>query len=319
MADTKVSALTAATPLATDEVYLVDDPGGSPSSKRATVADVLDIGVADITDSSAATVPLDPTADTALVVQGGNLVRADLDDARAAPWETAYPDNGKLRVFESFTNFSTTVSAHATSLAGTSMVSALSGAATTITNPSSAEFAPVVSCNKGTDATGRAAAQIATVPMLWNSASKFRVAARIKIPTLAAAGNQHEVRVGLANSWAATPTDGGLFFRFQYGDTTWECVNMDDSTETVADSGITVVAGTWYVLDIYWNGTIASYRIDGVEVATQSANIPDFLTSLFAGFGIFGAASGPNHRSVRCNWFLLEAPLGNAGTDLLRI
>jgi len=100
------------------------------------------------------------------------------------------------------------------------MVSALSGAATTITNPSSAEFAPVVSCNKGTDATGRAAAQIATVPMLWNSASKFRVAARIKIPTLAAAGNQHEVRVGLANSWAATPTAGGLFFRFQYGDTT---------------------------------------------------------------------------------------------------
>lgn len=41
MADTKVTALTAATPLGTDLLYLVDDPGGTPSSKKATVADVL--------------------------------------------------------------------------------------------------------------------------------------------------------------------------------------------------------------------------------------------------------------------------------------
>jgi hypothetical protein len=43
MPDTKVSELTSATPVATDELLLVDDPGGAPSSKRATVQSVLDL------------------------------------------------------------------------------------------------------------------------------------------------------------------------------------------------------------------------------------------------------------------------------------
>jgi hypothetical protein len=41
MADTKVSDLASATPISTDLVYLVDDPGGTPLSKNATVADLL--------------------------------------------------------------------------------------------------------------------------------------------------------------------------------------------------------------------------------------------------------------------------------------
>lgn len=41
MANTKVSALTAATPISTDIIYLVDDPGGTPVSKKATVANLL--------------------------------------------------------------------------------------------------------------------------------------------------------------------------------------------------------------------------------------------------------------------------------------
>ena len=44
MADTKGSALPSATPLATDEVYLIDDPLGTPSSKRATVASLVSLG-----------------------------------------------------------------------------------------------------------------------------------------------------------------------------------------------------------------------------------------------------------------------------------
>lgn len=42
MADTKVSALAAATPLGTDLLYLVDDPGGTPLSKSSTVTLALD-------------------------------------------------------------------------------------------------------------------------------------------------------------------------------------------------------------------------------------------------------------------------------------
>lgn len=41
MADTKISALTSATPVGSDEVVIVDDPGGTPSSKRATVTNLV--------------------------------------------------------------------------------------------------------------------------------------------------------------------------------------------------------------------------------------------------------------------------------------
>ena len=51
MADTKVSALTAAIPIRTDVAYLVDDPGGTPLSKKATVASILGLTTeADIVD-----------------------------------------------------------------------------------------------------------------------------------------------------------------------------------------------------------------------------------------------------------------------------
>lgn len=43
MADTKVSALTSATPVGTDLLYIVDDPGGTPSSKKVTVQSVVDL------------------------------------------------------------------------------------------------------------------------------------------------------------------------------------------------------------------------------------------------------------------------------------
>lgn len=40
MADTKISALTSATPVLTDEIVIVDDPAGVPSSKRTTLTSV---------------------------------------------------------------------------------------------------------------------------------------------------------------------------------------------------------------------------------------------------------------------------------------
>lgn len=43
MADQKVTALGAVTPVATDILYLVDDPGGTPVSAKATAASVLDL------------------------------------------------------------------------------------------------------------------------------------------------------------------------------------------------------------------------------------------------------------------------------------
>ena len=57
MADTKLSALTADTPTTDDLMYAVDDPGGSPTSKKVTVGNVLDIinGDVNVDSSGAAT------------------------------------------------------------------------------------------------------------------------------------------------------------------------------------------------------------------------------------------------------------------------
>lgn len=52
MADTKVSALTSATPVGTDELYLVDDPGGTPSSKRATAQSVADLKTTEVSEDT---------------------------------------------------------------------------------------------------------------------------------------------------------------------------------------------------------------------------------------------------------------------------
>ncbi len=43
MADTKISALTSATPVLTDQTVIVDDPGGTPSSKRITLQQAMDL------------------------------------------------------------------------------------------------------------------------------------------------------------------------------------------------------------------------------------------------------------------------------------
>ena len=49
MADTKVTGLTENTTVATtDMLYLVDDPGGTPASEKATVANVVLAGMVDI-------------------------------------------------------------------------------------------------------------------------------------------------------------------------------------------------------------------------------------------------------------------------------
>lgn len=57
MADTKLSALATATPVGTDIVYLLDDPGGTPSSKKATVSSLINlftVSEGDVTDHEAA-------------------------------------------------------------------------------------------------------------------------------------------------------------------------------------------------------------------------------------------------------------------------
>lgn len=66
MADTKLTALSAFTPVRTDLLYGVDDPGGTPASGKLTIADALGLATA---------------ADVAIADAGGIITADDVEDA----------------------------------------------------------------------------------------------------------------------------------------------------------------------------------------------------------------------------------------------
>jgi len=67
MADTKLTALAAATGLLTTElVYAVQDLGGTPASKKATIAQLLALGVASIIGTANQVIASTPTGDVTL-------------------------------------------------------------------------------------------------------------------------------------------------------------------------------------------------------------------------------------------------------------
>jgi len=69
MADTKLTALDAITATAgTDIIYIVDDPGGSPLSKKIVVTDFMKTSVTDITFSGAFHPVIAPGSDTDAVL-----------------------------------------------------------------------------------------------------------------------------------------------------------------------------------------------------------------------------------------------------------
>jgi hypothetical protein len=91
--------------------------------------------------------------------------------------------------------------------------------------------------------------------------------------------------LGVAStSWAAmlgtdTPAASalsGACFRYStaIGDTTWKCVTFDGVAQTVSDSGVTVAVSVGKKFEITDDGTSTVFRIDGVVVATNTANRP---------------------------------------------
>lgn len=99
----------------------------------------------------------------------------------------------------------------------------------------------------------------------------------VKMPLLSVLAERFTIRVGYVNIAGGDPANG-IFFRYvdSVNSGKWEIVTRSGGSETPMDSGITVVANTWYKLGITINaaGTLAYYSINGVSVGTISTNIP---------------------------------------------
>jgi hypothetical protein len=100
---------------------------------------------------------------------------------------------------------------------------------------------------------------------------------RIKIPVLSVAAQRFVCYNGMQDGVSSSPTD---YIRFEYSDTInsgkFLCSCCVGGVTSTADSLITAVADTWYILKIVTNSNASSigFYIDETLVSTITTNIP---------------------------------------------
>jgi len=113
---------------------------------------------------------------------------------------------------------------------------------------------------------------------LGGSGNVMRIGTWLKVGTnLSTALESFMVRAGLSQISLPNNVDHGITFEYNHAENggRWQAITANP-TETSTDTGITVVADTWYDLQIEINGdaTSVEFFIDGVSVATNTTNIP---------------------------------------------
>ena len=116
-----------------------------------------------------------------------------------------------------------------------------------------------------------------TLTSLRLGGGAFVYETRIRIPTLSDGTNTFTASTGIANNAPAFATSD-VCFKYTHGTNSghWTLETKNNSVATTADSGIAVVAGTWYRLraEINAAGTSITYYINGSSVGTITTNIP---------------------------------------------
>lgn len=154
----------------------------------------------------------------------------------------------------------------------------------------------------GTTATGEARAYKGPVNLqAGDGLTEFEASA--VLDALSDGTNRFEINIGFASAkYGTSPRRGiGFYYRDDVNGGKWLC-SVEDTTsgKTEVDSGITVVAGTWYNLEARINagGTSVAFYIDDALVATITTDIPTGTTKLFA------------------NWIDIIKSLGTSAKDL---
>ena len=113
-----------------------------------------------------------------------------------------------------------------------------------------------------------------------------------------------------ASSFATdTPTTHGAFFRFSTmaGDTNFQCMTSDNSTQTKVDSGVAADANS-HTFAIVMNNAVPNVKfyIDGVLVATITTHLPSTTQNMARGLAVFGAT---HSRSIGISMHITQADL----------
>jgi hypothetical protein len=168
-----------------------------------------------------------------------------------------------------------------TSAAGSPFIEASSGTgADVVTNnfAGTVNHPGVASLGTGSTNSGYATLNTRYASGLLLGGGAWRLTIIFRLEDLSDGTETYTIRLGFSDvQTGADPTDGA-FLRYTHSVNTgkFECVTRSNSTETAADSGITVAADTWYKLDILVNAdaTEVEFRINDASVATNTTDIP---------------------------------------------
>lgn len=136
----------------------------------------------------------------------------------------------------------------------------------------------VIELNTGTTTTGLSIMSrnpaSATPMVVIGSGQVFTFEGVIRVPTLSDGTNTYSFTIG----WGSNVT--GMIFRYDSTvSANWLGITGQGGTTTTASGGtnVAVAAGAWIRLTITWDGTTASFYVNGTLIGTSTTNIPTGL------------------------------------------
>lgn len=138
-----------------------------------------------------------------------------------------------------------------------------------------------------------------------------------EVPTLPTVTNAFRIIAGFFDSNSALPTDGA-YITYDQADGEIQCVTRSNTTETKTDSGVTVVAGTWYrAMIVVTNDSSVDFYVVadatgntfGAAKAHHTTNIPSGAGRETSG-GVYFQQTAGAARTMRmnCQRFIQRAP-----------
>jgi hypothetical protein len=211
-----------------------------------------------------------PTADRTLVLpdRSGNLfVESDI------------AEENQVRLFSDFVF---TFGDFAGTAAGTGSAARLNYGGSTL-----GRRVGVAELATGTTATGTARVSNASGAVLVQfllSYGRHDLASYVSSPILSTSAETFIAIVGMLDTVTIASIVNSIYFSYTHANSSgaWECVVKSSAGETRVSSGITVVAGQWYLLQIVVNaaGNQIQFVIDRTVVQTITTNIPTNTTGL---------------------------------------
>lgn len=145
----------------------------------------------------------------------------------------------------------------------------------------------------------------------WRTGRNIRFAAPAKLMENAV----ERIWIGMTDqatvlAMGASDTVAGNYACFRYStavpDTKWQCITMDNVTQTVVNSNINIDTNI-HLFEVIFNDAVPNvvFRIDGVVVATITTHLPSAATLLR--FVIGGQTLENVVKNIRYEWLYVEA------------